>query len=120
MPKPAKSAARSPAATGPANAVTAPVWFDDALADCLREVSATRDAGPVSGIAVGCSGGPDSMALTCLLQDYCRRHGIALTALIVDHGLRPDSAEEAARVADWLAERDVPCAVLTWNGARPA
>lgn len=72
-----------------------------------------------SSIAVACSGGPDSMALTCLLQSWAADHGIALTALIVDHGLRSDSADEASRVASWLTEYGVEPVVLTSDRPKP-
>jgi len=44
------------------------------------------------------SGGPHSLALFLLLRDW----GAALRPVIVDHGLRPDSAAEAAFVAAQL------------------
>lgn len=75
---------------------------------------------PPASIAVACSGGPDSMALTCLLQRWAGEHGIVLTALIVDHGLRSESADEASRVASWLTERGVASVVLTSDRPKPA
>lgn len=68
-------------------------------------------------IAVACSGGADSMALTVLLQDWVRARGGSLTALIVDHAIRPESAGEARRVAGWLAARRIDHEVLAWRGA---
>jgi tRNA(Ile)-lysidine synthase len=62
---------------------------------------------PRLGIAV--SGGPDSMALLHLA------HGAfpdRIAAATVDHGLRAASAEEAAIVARWCAERAIPHAIL--------
>ncbi|WP_420549730.1 tRNA lysidine(34) synthetase TilS [Curvivirga sp.] len=46
-------------------------------------------------IAVACSGGADSMALCHMLHRWCQNYGVQLTALIVDHGLRSESADEA-------------------------
>lgn len=58
---------------------------------------------------MGVSGGPDSMAL-CLLAAEWKTHGLnaalrqnkdvidGLLAIIVDHGLRPESKEEAETV----------------------
>jgi len=52
---------------------------------------------PLPGSALTCavSGGPDSLALLVLATAA----GCAVTAAHVDHGLRPDSAEDAAVVA---------------------
>lgn len=70
-------------------------------------------------VAVACSGGPDSMALTFLTQRWSLKHGVAVTALIVDHGLRENSADEAARVAGWLRERGVSARILTSDRRKP-
>jgi len=70
-------------------------------------------------IAVGVSGGADSLALTLLLKDWTDAAGGALTALIVDHGLRPESGAEAERVGRWLARRGVAHRVLRWTGPKP-
>ena len=45
------------------------------------------------GIAVGIavSGGPDSLGLVSLAQDWAARTGAQLHALIVDHQLRTES-----------------------------
>ncbi|MFM9890501.1 MAG: tRNA lysidine(34) synthetase TilS [Rickettsiales bacterium] len=64
-------------------------------------------------LAVAVSGGADSMALTLLAQHWCEGHGIALTAFTVDHGLRSESATEAAQVAAWLAARGIAHRILT-------
>lgn len=63
-------------------------------------------------VAVGCSGGPDSLALTLLLANWVARRNGRLTALIIDHGLRPESADEAEQVKKWLVERSVDCKIL--------
>lgn len=59
------------------------------------------------GLAV--SGGPDSLALLLLAAEA--RPG-AVEAATVDHGLRPESAAEAAMVADVCARIGVPHATL--------
>ncbi len=74
---------------------------------------------PERRLAVGVSGGPDSMALLCLAEDWCRRSSRSLTALTVDHGLRAESANEAGQVAAWAAARGVPHVILRWEGAKP-
>jgi len=68
-------------------------------------------------VAVGCSGGADSMALTLLLDAWARaKHG-TLTALIVDHRLRPESAAEAEQVGAWLRARGIDHVILTRSDA---
>lgn len=70
-------------------------------------------------IAVGVSGGADSMALCLLLKDWTAAAGGQLQALSVDHGLRPESPAEARRVGRWLARRGVPHRALRWTGPKP-
>ncbi len=71
-------------------------------------------------LVVGCSGGADSMALTLLLAEYCKRSGNTLTAITVDHGLRKESAVEAAQVGKWLKKHSIEHVVLKWEGKKPA
>lgn len=70
-------------------------------------------------LAVATSGGPDSMALCLLAAQWIRRFGGTCDALIVDHRLRPESADEAALVADWLNVRGVNAHILVWQGNKP-
>ncbi len=58
-------------------------------------------------VVAAVSGGPDSMALALLLA----RWGQPL-ACIVDHGLRPESAMEAAQAAQRLARLGIPARIL--------
>ncbi len=53
-------------------------------------------------IAVAVSGGSDSLCLALLAARWAGRREGRLTALTVDHGLRPDAAQEAGRVGGWL------------------
>jgi tRNA(Ile)-lysidine synthase len=71
-------------------------------------------------LAVAVSGGADSMALCLLADDWARHRRGRAWALIVDHALRPESGDEARRVAGWLAARSVAATVLRWEGAKPA
>lgn len=64
-------------------------------------------AGLRFGVAV--SGGPDSMALLDLAH---RCFAGRVEAATVDHGLRPESADEAAMVAQWCSGRGIPHAAL--------
>ncbi len=70
-------------------------------------------------LAVAVSGGADSMALCLLADEWARRSGGRARALVVDHGLRPESGDEALRVAGWLAARDIAATVLRWEGPKP-
>ena len=58
-------------------------------------------------VAVAVSGGADSMALAVLLAGWGQP-----TALIVDHGLRPESAAEAAATAGRLTAMGIAARVL--------
>ncbi|MBM85522.1 MAG: tRNA lysidine(34) synthetase TilS, partial [Rhodospirillaceae bacterium] len=86
--------------------------FAGLMERCPRAASARQ-------LAVGVSGGVDSMALVLLAADWARSRGVNLTALTVDHGLRPEAMAEAAQVAAWLAERDIGHAVLRVRETRP-
>ncbi|WP_132461828.1 tRNA lysidine(34) synthetase TilS [Rhodovulum marinum] len=63
------------------------------------------------GVAV--SGGGDSMAVLCALAARGRPPVHAVT---VDHGLRPEAADEARFVADTCARLGVSHDVLRWGG----
>lgn len=67
-----------------------------------------------AGIAV--SGGSDSLALLHLAHDAARAGGQSLAAVTVDHGLRRESAAEAATVAEICAGLGVPHHILSWQG----
>lgn len=59
-------------------------------------------------VAVGVSGGPDSMALCYLLSRWAEMRGdLRVHAISVDHGLRLEAAQEVVRVAEIV--RDWPC-----------
>jgi tRNA(Ile)-lysidine synthase len=57
---------------------------------------------------VACSGGADSSALLLLATLLCRRAGGDVAAVHLDHGLRPESAADAAFVATFCKEFGVP------------
>lgn len=70
-------------------------------------------------LAVACSGGGDSMALATLADRWARAQGGAVTALIVDHRLRPESASEAAGVGRALAALGVAHQILVCGAPLP-
>ncbi len=75
---------------------------------------------PRPHLAVAVSGGGDSMALALLAHDWAKERGGRITALTVDHALRPEAAAEAAQVAAWCQERGIAHVVLTRSGTAPA
>lgn len=74
---------------------------------------------PQPVIAVGVSGGADSMALALLLHRWLQGCGGRLLAITVDHALRPESPFEARKVADWLSAHGIAHRILRWNGVKP-
>ncbi|MCT8329946.1 tRNA lysidine(34) synthetase TilS [Acidimangrovimonas sediminis] len=66
------------------------------------------------GVAV--SGGGDSTALLCLLASWRSDGGPEIAAVTVDHGLRPEAADEARAVADLCARLGVGHAICRWAG----
>jgi tRNA(Ile)-lysidine synthase len=75
------------------------------------------EASPTLAVAV--SGGRDSMALALLSHGWAADRGGRVVGLIVDHGLRAESAGEAAVTADALARHGIESAILAWSGAKP-
>lgn len=71
-------------------------------------------------LLIAVSGGPDSTALLLMAVEWARRRGrIKIEAATVDHGLRPESAEEAKAVAALCARLGVAHRILQWKGAKP-
>jgi tRNA(Ile)-lysidine synthase len=68
---------------------------------------------PAIGIAV--SGGSDSTALLVLAADWAEARGKHIAAATVDHGLRPEAKEEAAKVAHLCAWLGVTHCTLAWK-----
>jgi len=89
---------------------------------------------PAPHIAVAVSGGSDSLALLVFLRDWLAPHGGRLTALSVDHGLRPEAAAECRQVGELVAALNgggitatngaalpaIDHHILTWQGTKPA
>ena len=66
-------------------------------------------------VAVAVSGGADSMCMALLLSKSYKK----LTALIVDHGLRSESAKEAKLVKSRLEKLGIEVVILKWDGEKP-
>jgi tRNA(Ile)-lysidine synthase len=86
--------------------------FDEALARL-----GPFESGPL--LAVGVSGGADSLALALLADRWARARGGRVVGLTVDHRLRPGSDAEAAQVAAWLAARGIDHRILRYEGPAP-
>ncbi|OYX68709.1 MAG: tRNA lysidine(34) synthetase TilS [Caulobacter sp. 32-67-35] len=89
----------------------------------LGEVSAALDrrldphsAAPV---AVGFSGGGDSLALLLLTLDWARAHGRPVLSLTVDHQLQPDSAAWTREAVAAAQARGARALALVWTGEKP-
>ena len=67
-------------------------------------------------VAIGVSGGADSLSLLFLLDRWCRGVGCELWALTVDHGWRSEAQEEIAHVGRVARRLEVPHVVLRWRG----
>ncbi len=85
----------------------------EAIERFAADLEVLAPAGTLIGVAV--SGGPDSLAL--LLLAAKARPG-EVEAATVDHGLRPESAAEAAMVADLCETLGVPHRILVADWIR--
>lgn len=71
----------------------------------LLDLSTTGKHHPVQNpplILVGCSGGPDSLALAAVMAFFPTRGEIRVGAVVVDHQMQPGSAEVAENTAAQL------------------
>lgn len=79
--------------------------------------------GPGAGrlLVLAVSGGVDSMCLMHIAAELAPRHeGTRLEVVTVDHGLRPESAEEARFVAAEAAKLGLSHTTKVWAGDKPA
>lgn len=70
-------------------------------------------------VLLGVSGGADSTALLVMAADWSNGRTTKLTAVTVDHGLRPESKDEAKSVAKLAKSLGVPHRILVWQGQKP-
>jgi len=79
--------------------------LESGVAQALRRVGH-----PSAGecVVVGLSGGADSVALLHVLAGLARHRGFAVVAAHLDHGLRPESAADAAFCRDLCLTLGVP------------
>lgn len=84
-----------------------------------------RPFAPTSQLAVAVSGGADSVGLMFLLaqwRDWRSAMGRlvpTVTVLTVNHGLRPEAADEVNAVKKWARALGLPHKALVWEGAKP-
>jgi tRNA(Ile)-lysidine synthase len=100
----ARSAAEAPhraPMSAPARVPASPV----SAAEFAALMAPLGPFGAAPRLVTGVSGGPHSLALTLLLARWAEAEGGALLPVIVDHGLRAESAAEAAGVAAMLRAR---------------
>ena len=64
-------------------------------------------------LAVGVSGGPDSIALCILLNKWLNRKNGKLIALLVDHGIRAESFYESIKTKDFLKKNNIKSKILS-------
>jgi tRNA(Ile)-lysidine synthase len=105
---------RRPAAEGGLTTGPGPVTDDDFAA----LMTPLGPFGPAPRLVAGVSGGPHSLALALLADRWARARGGRVLAVVCDHGLRPESAAEAAGVAAALAGRGIAARVAAL-GLRP-
>ncbi|MDA0368671.1 MAG: tRNA lysidine(34) synthetase TilS [Proteobacteria bacterium] len=94
------------------------VWSDlRERFDATMGAYAPYENGP--HLAVALSGGADSTALAILASDWAKERSGTVTGLIVDHGLRAESNEEAQLVQRRLAGLGLSARILEWRGPKP-
>ncbi|MCI5135431.1 MAG: tRNA lysidine(34) synthetase TilS [Candidatus Electrothrix sp. AW2] len=78
----------------------------------FQELTTSCQVAQKSKVVVAVSGGPDSMALLHLLADACKRGNVELelTAVWVDHGLRPQETPAEEQIVRAATEQlGIPC-----------
>ncbi len=88
-------------------------FSDEEIADLFEPLAALKS------LAVGVSGGSDSMALMLMLVQWCAITGEnapAIFVLSVDHGLRPESADEVELVATISRQYGLTHKAFSWCG----
>ncbi len=70
-------------------------------------------------IAIGVSGGADSVCLCLLVDEWVRQREGRAIALTVNHGLRAEALSEAEQVAEWMDNAGIEHHLLTWEDNKP-
>ena len=72
-----------------------------------------------ANVAVGVSGGVDSITLAFLLSKWAKINKFNIVALIVDHRLRSNSSLEAKKVSLYLSNLNINNKILVWKSNNP-
>lgn len=92
-----------------------PVLFEE-FKEELNEIACFEDY-PHLGLSL--SGGPDSLALMCLLKIWVHKNNGKLTAFNVNHKIRSNSNEESIKVKNIAEKSGIECIVLNWDDKKP-
>ena len=87
-----------------------------AKADILNIVKSQFHNAPPSKLGIAVSGGGDSVALLHVLSRCFEPGQTELFAATVDHGLRPEAAQEARQAGDLASSLGIPHQTLNWTG----
>lgn len=85
----------------------------------LSVLEARLDPGSNAPLALGFSGGGDSLALLTLTLDWARPRGRGVLALTVDHHLQPQSGHWTARAGEQARRLGADWRGLSWTGLKP-
>ena len=86
-----------------------PACVADAFAAAMSRMAPFE---PAPALAVAVSGGADSMALALLTRDWVRPRSGSILALVVDHGLRSGSGDEARVTIERLGSLGITARLL--------
>ncbi|MDC0073693.1 tRNA lysidine(34) synthetase TilS [Alphaproteobacteria bacterium] len=73
---------------------------------------------PRLGVAV--SGGPDSLALTFLANDWAKKNSGSIIAFTIDHGIRKESKAESLYVKNILSSNGIEHHIHRYSGKKPS
>jgi tRNA(Ile)-lysidine synthase len=95
-----------------------PFFAETCLSECGESFGIDLKSHP---ILLAVSGGKDSMAMAGHVKAWHDRYGkLQLRAVIVDHGLRDDSSEEARLVKTYLHAMGIDAKICTVKGKPPS
>ncbi|ACT60080.1 tRNA lysidine(34) synthetase TilS [Hirschia baltica] len=79
----------------------------------LDQLTSSETINKRIGIAV--SGGSDSLGLLCLSAEWAKLNNWHLQALTIDHGMRPEAAQEAVYVQSICETLNIPHTTMNWR-----